>query len=669
LASGILTHSEGLVITKEPRTVPPLDVPESLRPWMLMPGIARENYNKATRERIPAVQDWSETSNLVEEIQGTEFDDWGIIVSGESTMIVKEALQAANVNPSLLTLAVTHPIPRGKIKAFAGKITGKLFVVEEGDKFLQEKVTLLGIDVIGKDEFSTITTWTPETVLEFLSRHVHLHYKSNKKEIDIKPLMRPPSICPGCAYRAFGLTVAKLKRQKKIFASFGDIGCSTLLYFINGLDTVCCMGASDSMRQGFVMSRPEMAHRTVSIVGDSCECHSGLDATRNAVFRNVPGVKVILNNETTAMTGGQPAPSSNKNLAGQPHKFSLEKVVGAEVERTVVVDAFNSAEIEKELTAALDLAEKGVFTVLIVEGSCIRSVGKNKKERKLTFDYDKCKRCGLCNMCPGIEIDENGTPRFTSLCTNCGSNIQVCLQACKFGAIVPVEEKSGPPPPMPEPAKPGTFRVKDVRVDKDRLPGSLRVAIRGIGGQGNLFFGKVLTEVAMRTPYADTHIVKGDTHGMAQLGGSVISTFSCGDVFSPILAPASVDVLVVMEVSEGLRPGFLDLLKPHGTIIINEFTALPVNTKKEDYPPLAEIEKALEEYTVIGIDANKIAYELGDRAGRTANVVVLGLLSSIEPFSFIPEEIWLSALMSVSPNDFVKSANLTAFRAWKNKEK
>jgi len=68
------------------------------------------------------------------------------------------------------------------------------------------------------------------------------------------------------------------------------------------------MGASDSMRQGFVLSRPDMANQVISITGDSTECHSGLDSTRNAVFRNVPGVKVILDNRITAMTGGQVAP-------------------------------------------------------------------------------------------------------------------------------------------------------------------------------------------------------------------------------------------------------------------------------------------------------------------------------------------------------------------------
>jgi hypothetical protein len=40
-------------------------------------------------------------------------------------------------------------------------------------------------------------------------------------------------------------------------------------------------------------------------------------------------------------------------------------------------------------------------------------------------------------------------------------------------------------------------------------------------------------------------------------------------------------------------------------------------------------------------------------------------LSTIEPFNNIPEEIWLSALMAVSPNDFTKAANKLSFEAGK----
>ncbi len=658
LASGILTHSEALILTKNPRTVQPQELLENLHDWMLLPSIARANYNKVTRERIPAIKEWCENTDLVTETHGS--DDWGVIVNGEAEIIVREALKIVNADPSILSLAITNPLPENRIKDFAKKIKGKLFVIEDGHRFLEEKIRLLGISVIGKDELSVITNWTPEDVLEFLSNQIDIHYTPDKKDVGIKPLPRPPSICPGCPYKAFALAAAKLKRRGKLYASFGDIGCSTLLYFFDALDTVSCMGASDSMRQGFVLSRPDMANQVISVIGDSTECHAGLDSTRNAVFRNVPGVKMILDNYTTAMTGGQPAPSTAVNLEGQPHKFSLKRAVEAEGGRTVVVDAFDVKKVEKELKNALMLAEEGTFSTLILEGDCIKEVDNKRLIRTIEFDYELCKDCDLCNICPGIETDADGKPHFTSLCTNCAGNNQVCVQRCPFDAIVLREEKEEAGDTIHPLTVPEEIAAGDI--SSDSLPKSLRVAIRGIGGQGNLFFGRVLSEVAMRTPYSETHIVKGDTHGMAQLGGSVISTFSCGEVFSPVLAPKSVDVLVVMEISEVLRPGFLDLLKPGGTIIVNNFTAVPVTAKPEDYPTENEIKKVLKGFKVINIDANKLAFELGDKFARTANVVVIGLLSTIKPFSDIPEEIWQSAILAISPNDFTKSINMRAFK-------
>jgi len=666
LASGILAHSEGLVFTTPPRTVTPLPLKDNLHDWMLMPGIARANYNKATGERIPQIQKWAETSPLVTTTRGT--GNFGIITNGEADIIIKEALECSNLHPSILSLAITYPLPIDTVKAFAGKVKGNLFLIEDGSRFLEERLRLAGINITGKDENSTRTEWTPEDVLNFLAENGQVPQLQKKTVAAIKAPNRPPSICPGCPYRAFALTVDKLKRKKRIHSSFGDIGCSTLLYFLNALDTVLCMGASDPMRQGFVLSRPEMANKVISVIGDSCECHSGLDATRNGVFRHIPGVKVILDNRITAMTGGQPAPSSPTDLAGLANKFVLKEAVSAEKCRTISIDSYNLKEVERELTEALDLAEKGEFTTLILEGPCIHETGSKKKIKQLQINREKCKQCGLCGICPGIEHDEQKRPHFTVLCTNCGSNTQVCRQRCPFGAIEPILEETVTPetcffqaPPIPG--------IKEIKRDDIDLPASLRVAIRGIGGQGNLFFGKALSEVALRTPYRQTNIVKGDTHGMAQLGGPVISTFACGEVFSPQFTPKSVDVLVVMETSEALRPGFLDLLKPGGTILLDKFKAVPGSSKKEDYPPFEDIHTILKTYTphVIATDVYGTVSDLGDTSYRTANVAMLGILSTIEPFSRIPGETWLSALMAISPKDPARDLNCRIFTAARNR--
>ncbi|MFH1936803.1 MAG: pyruvate ferredoxin oxidoreductase, partial [Bacteroidota bacterium] len=59
LASGMLAHSEALIKTHEARVVKQKELPANLKQWMNLPVIARANYNKATTERIPLIQQWA----------------------------------------------------------------------------------------------------------------------------------------------------------------------------------------------------------------------------------------------------------------------------------------------------------------------------------------------------------------------------------------------------------------------------------------------------------------------------------------------------------------------------------------------------------------------------------------------------------------------------------
>ncbi len=213
LASGTLTHSEGLIELKQPRQIQPRNLPADLKDWMCMPHIARSNYNKVIQERIPAIEKWIDYSNLFSIIDGT--NDFGIITCGVNDIILNEALQFFKVKPSILSLAITNPIPKKIINEFCKKINGQIFVIEDGYRFLWEKIKLIGLDVIGKDETSTITEWTPDKLIEFITSYldkqyvINNHYFNfkNSKKIDILPVARPPSICPGCPYRAVALTI------------------------------------------------------------------------------------------------------------------------------------------------------------------------------------------------------------------------------------------------------------------------------------------------------------------------------------------------------------------------------------------------------------------------------------------------------------------------------
>lgn len=656
LANGLLCHSEGLVRLPACQDVPLLEVGNDYRRFMNLPEIARRNYDTIVRERLGQAIEWGQRA-AGNRIEWASLE-LGVVVHGATELYLREVWDSLPVKPSVLSLGMTFPVATDLVRSFVERIVtqgkGRVVVLGDGLRFVQEELRALGLPVEGKELDDPMTEWTPETLAARLGARAR---SAPRAALPVAPVKRPATICAGCPYRAFGLVVQKLRKQRKIVASFGDIGCNTLLYFLDGIDTCTCMGASDAERQGVVWVRPTLAGKTISVLGDSTECHSGLDATRNAVFRNSPGVKVVLDNATTAMTGGQPAPSSSRNLAGQENKFELVAALRGEGARVELVDAFDMKAIEKTLRDALARAEKGEFSVMVVRGPCIQELAPAELQPRYEILADRCKQCDLCYVCSGIERGEDGFPRFTHLCNGCGGHEAICRQRCHLGAIE--LRQTAPPKPAPPPPLPPEAGQEVAEAPAQGLPEAIRVAVRGVGGQGNLFLGKVLAELARLAGFAN--VVKGETHGMAQLGGAVLSTFACGKAFSPVLGSGTVDVLVVLEQGEILRPGFLELLRPGGVVLLNELRLLPATAEPGDYPPAEQIRSALAAVTVVSFDALAEARAIGDTQGRTSNVVALGLLSTTGPLGAIPLSLWHKALLRCSPSEGSKRANWAAF--------
>ena len=152
---------------------------------------------------------------------------------------------------------------------------------------------------------------------------------------------------------------------------------------------------------------------------------------------------------------------------------------------------------------------------------------------------------------------------------------------------------------------------------------------------------------------------------MSSLCSSAIRTSALP--VSPVLMPGSADVLIALEQSEVLRTGFLDLLRPEGIILLATTRIVPTGLAGSDYPDEQLVDSALSPYRVVKADVLGKALQLGD-PGRMANVVMLGLLSTVAPFDAFPEEHWLEALRRASPQQAIWAANHTAFNAGRHME-
>ena len=163
------------------------------------------------------------------------------------------------------------------------------------------------------------------------------------------------------------------------------------------------------------------------------------------------------------------------------------------------------------------------------------------------------------------------------------------------------------------------------------------VTLVGVGGQGILLTANLLSRVAA---LAGMDVKKSEIHGMAQRGGSVMSSVRFGSrVFSPIVPDGESDVLVAFDRLEALRAA--PQLAKGGRALVNDAYLVPVTVssgQQKDVEDLSgKLAKALP--GALLVDAGAIAREVGNE--RTANMVIAGALSALVEF---PEDLWDKAL-------------------------
>jgi len=249
---------------------------------------------------------------------------------------------------------MSYPFCDDKIREFA-KGVKKLYVVEELDPFLEEHVKTLGIKFAAKDPSFRIGELTPESMPAIVAGKVKREKKLAK---------RMPRMCPGCPHLH---TFSILKKLDYFVA--GDIGCYTLACLppISALHSCICMGAGVTFNEGWHKAAPKA--KIVGVVGDSTFIHSGITGLINGVYNKAKGIIFILDNSTTAMTGGQQHPATGLTIRNEPtKKLILEDLCKAcGVDNVDVVDPKNHAEFEKLVKARI---KEDALSVIISRHPC-----------------------------------------------------------------------------------------------------------------------------------------------------------------------------------------------------------------------------------------------------------------------------------------------------------
>ncbi len=251
---------------------------------------------------------------------------------------------------------------------------------------------------------------------------------------------RRPTLCAGCPHRASFFAIRKAAPHG-IYT--GDIGCYTLGLNLGAVDTVLCMGAAISQAAGFyhAYKHTEKPPDIVAAIGDSTFFHAGVPALIDAKVQNAGFVLMILDNRTTAMTGGQPTPAASFGATGNPlSPVAIEPLVnGCGVEFCRTVDPYQVNETIEALKQALEFCRTRGPAVVVARRSCLLERGPEAKAERIGIPVivsDACDGCGYCIKhfeCPALVMSGNRVSIDPAVCTQCG----VCLNVCPKNCICP----------------------------------------------------------------------------------------------------------------------------------------------------------------------------------------------------------------------------------------
>ncbi len=343
----------------------------------------------------------------------------GVITSGICYEYAKEAL---GENASYLKLGCVYPLPEKLIKDFCNECE-TVYVLEELDDYIETHCRKIGVAVKGKAEFTLLGEYS-----QGLIRKVILGEEATSLKADVQIPPRPPVLCAGCPHRGLFYTLKRLNVTVS-----GDIGCYTLGVAkpLGMMDTVLCMGGSVSGLHGRNLANPEMASKSVAVIGDSTFIHSGVTGLIDIAYNNSNSVTIILDNSITGMTGHQQNPTTGYNIKGEPAAaVSLEKLCEAVgINNVFVVDPYDLKDCYDNISKALSL---NAPAVVISRRPCalLKTVKHNPP---LKVNKDKCKSCKMCMKigCPAISMKDGKAEIDFTQCLGCN----VCSQLCKFDAI------------------------------------------------------------------------------------------------------------------------------------------------------------------------------------------------------------------------------------------
>lgn len=363
-----LAHSRAGVERSKAKKQNELRLPSDLKQYILLPAIARKQYNVLLSKQEAFQQDGYESGNN-QYFDGKDKSK-GIIACGLAYNYLIENFENQKVPHPVIKIS-QYPVPRELVNKLYEEVD-EILVLEDGYPIIEELLKGLldkGKRVLGRLDGTVPRAGelNPRIVANALGLKI-----SEGFEVPELLTGRPPKLCEGCSHTDSFLALNQALDQYTKGRVFSDIGCYTLsaLKPLESINSCVDMGASITMAIG---ASDAGLVPSVAAIGDSTFTHSGITGLLDAVNNNSPITVLIMDNSTTGMTGGQDSSAFGK-------VDDLVKGVGVHEDHIKIIKPLRRTHDENVKVFEEELKYNGV-SVIIARRECIQTQARRMKEK------------------------------------------------------------------------------------------------------------------------------------------------------------------------------------------------------------------------------------------------------------------------------------------------
>ena len=659
----------------------------------------------------------------------------GFVASGLGYSYLEHALYELEFQGRIpiLKLGLTHPVDEEIVREFASHVR-EIYVVEEKRPLLEKDIKAIVSQFYQNGEIDRLVqVWgkefpdglegipdslglNPSILLQRLIPLLRHKFNGNDTSIAIDSDVlfreeqhiervnshevhipaRTPTFCPGCPHRDSASVFKEIANQftdEKYMEGqhaqspvdlvfHGDIGCYSMLKYepfprlMHNLSAMALGGGAGAGIDPFI------TNKQVVFMGDSTFFHGGMSAISDSIKNGQDLTYVILDNQTTGMTGHQPTPSTADDILGNPtFAQDIERVVeGLAGDSDLFIIRTNPENRVEYKKLVEDTVLKPGVKIIIADKECgityhrrlrrehqqtVKEQGFLPVEKHINITPEVCEFCLECTKatgCPGLKItDTEYGPKIGIDQSNCVSD-GACARikwACPSFEEVTITRKR-PPRQQVDLGGVSTDSVELLLPPPRTFDQTWIAHAAGVGGMGIGTISKVLVLAAQAQGY---HVRFFDKKGLAIRNGGVYTNliFSKTELeLSPIIPYGKADLLIGMDMLEAVRgldakAGFRVASPDRTVAIVNTAKTDTVTTLigQDDFK-LADLEKWLQRYTdaegYFGVNLFDISERyLGNKL--YANMMLLGVAFQRGHLPLDLESIQSGLKLAVRPAD------------------